>query len=654
LFIVRETQNIDPESLKFFLATGTTETSCCIIFEYTTPDNKFSAAHEKIILDSGAKPSMVILDLVKLKLTDFHYLLRKYAPLDKDVQAIAEVEWDGNLRIIRELKYRAMVRHAVGAPALDLQTAMQKNLAGLTTRRRLILALLSRHVEAIDRVVLSAVLRRIDSAIDDRAIASDVEQLAQTDGYIRLEGGRAAIADEDLLTAIMASPAVAGLLKLAAVSLREYYLDVLSGASLACGSLNSALRQAIALCAATGDIFALRNLIELLDRSARQAHNQALYVNIVADAVLARPELSEIERRELVEWAAASAYETGDYSATVRLLESSTNLQSYELAMLACCYGEINRHREALDLAKQLGASPAQCDWLAAKLIECLSLFAIGEKDQASILHAELRSDATLEASPLFGFVLRFSEVVHDFPDCTADVLESANHFRRFGLAKSAAYSSVSGAAHLAYLGKIRAARQRLIAAQKELRPHVRDQSILLNNSVMIELLSTKPRLLWCLEKLKAALFTVGDDFSRLTLHSNCLICYALQGDKERGNQVVDAIDRILRAPGFGNHDIFVTVCYNVWRFCLASGQPEKASRFKSIALQVGLENACYSKYWNVRFGFQTSAEPAFSFLLQHRYHPEYLSHWLVDLEGLCVLKVRDKQSLHQTRDPAR
>jgi len=101
LFIVRETQNIDPESLKFFLAAGTTETSCCIIFEYTAPDNKFSAEHEKIILDSGAKPSMVILDLVKLKLSDFHYLLRKYAPLDKDVQAIAEVEWDGNLRIIR-------------------------------------------------------------------------------------------------------------------------------------------------------------------------------------------------------------------------------------------------------------------------------------------------------------------------------------------------------------------------------------------------------------------------------------------------------------------------------------------------------------------------------------------------------------------------
>ena len=645
LFVIRETQNIDPESLKFFLSNGASEATCCTIFEYTTLDYKFSAEHEKIIFDSTNGSSMVILDLHSLNAREFRYLLNKYAPPSKNVEAVAELRWDGNLRIIRELKYRVMVRHAIETPnSLDLQTAMQRNIASLTTQRRLILALVATHVEAIDQSILATALRRIDSSITKASIASDLEHLAQIDGYLHLEGNRATIADEDLLAALTGSQTMLAVLKVAAVSLRDYYLDVVNGDLFGNVPLHSALRQAVALCATTGDIFALRNLVKILDRSARQAHNQTLYVSIVAEAVLSHPDLSEIETRELVDWASASAYEAGDFPTAVRLLEVLTELRPYHMAMLACCYGEINRHEAALELAGKLAASTQDAHRLAGKLIECLSLYAIGKKKEASALHAEMRGNAMFAASPLFGFVLRFTEVVDDFPDCSADVLASVNLLRRAGLRKSAAYSLLSGAKHLAYLGKIKAARQRVAIADKELRPHIRNQSIIFNNRVVIELLSSRPKLSWCLQKLTTALFTVGDDFSRLTLHNNCLICYALLADIERGNHTINVINRILDAPGFGNRDIFVTVCFNVWRFCVETGQSDKASRFKSIALTMGLENRCYSNYWNVRFGLRTSAEPAFDFLLQRKYHPEYLSHWLIDLEGLNVLRARDER----------
>jgi hypothetical protein len=645
LFVVRETQNIDPESLRFFLSLSANAAKCCVIFEYTTLNYKFAAEHEKIIFESVTEHSMIILDLHRLDIKEFRYLLRKYAPLSENIEAMAELHWDGNLRIIRELKYRVMVRHTVGEPsAVDLASVLRNNLDSLSTQRRLILALVATHVEAMGRDVLVTVMRRIEPMISQSRVASELDRLARIDGYIRIDGNRVAIADEDLLAAVLASSNMLAVLRLAAVSLRDYYLDVVRGDVFGEVGLHSALRQAVALCATTGDIFALRNLIKTLDRAARQAHNQTLYINIVADVVLARLDLSEIEKRELVDWAAAAAYETGDFATAARLIELLPERRPYDTALLACSYGEINRHEEALELAEALAGSMRKPDWLVGNLIKCLSLYATGKKDEASAVHARMRDDPTLIRSPLFGFVLRFTEVVKDSPDCRADVLESVTALRRSGLPKSAAYSQLAGAMHLAYAGNLKAARHRVKVAEKELQPHVRNRSIILNNSVTIELLSSKPDLVSCLEKLTTALFTVGDDFSRLTLHNNCLICYALLADTGRASQTIEVIDRILAAPGFGNRDIFVTVCFNIWRFCLETSDTNRATRFRSIALTVGLENTCYSNYWKVRFGLQSSAETAFDFLLRQQYHPEYLSHWLVDLEGLNVLKAAEGQ----------
>ncbi len=644
LLVVRESQNIDPESLKFFLSLGEASPTCSIIFEYTNLHNFFSAEHEKIIFETiTEKTSLAVFDLLRLNLKEFHYLLKKYAPLDQKIESIAELQWDGNLRIIRELKYRVMVGGAsMGIESYDLKAAIQKNISSLSARRKLILALVATNIEAIDREVLISALRQIDPTISTSVVLSELTELERGDGYIRIEGDIVALADEDLIDAVMVSPAMLPMLKLAATSLRDFYIEIINGNKFTTMRLQSALRQAIALCASTGDIFALRNLVRMLDLATRQAHNQTLYINIVADVVLTRGGLSELEKQELIGWASSAAYEAGDFATASKLIEALPELRSFDIALLACCYGEINRHEDALGLAAKLSGPTQERSInieMTAKLIECLSLFAMRKTVEAIAVHTALRNNEAYAVSPLFGFVLRFTELASDFPDCTHDVLASVEVFHRAGLSKSAAYSQLAGAMHLAYMGQIKAARQLVAKAEHELQPHVHDQQIILNNSVVIDLLTRKPNFSQCLEKLSSALFTVGDDFSRLTLHNNRLICYALTGDSAHAIHTIEVIDQILAAPIFGNRDIFITVCFNIWRYYLDAKQPKKAVRYKEIALSVNLAASCYPSYWKFRFELEKTAEAKFNFLLRHKYHPNYLSHWLIDLEGLDVLK---------------
>lgn len=110
-------------------------------------------------------------------------------------------------------------------------------------------------------------------------------------------------------------------------------------------------------------------------------------------------------------------------------------------------------------------------------------------------------------------------------------------------------------------------------------------------------------------------------------------------GDMEHANHCISVMEKILAAPGFGNRDIFITVCYNIWRFYADAKQPVQSRRYRDIALSIDLDASCYSSYWKARFGLEKIAEPKFDFFMSHRYHPDYLSHWLIDLEGLNGLK---------------
>lgn len=650
VFIIRECQIIDPESLRYFLTVGEARTTIAVILEYTSADNRFSPDHEKVILDAvSSESSLVIFDLLRLELPEFRRLLKKYAPMDNNLEATVEVEWDGNLRIIKELRYRLMLGRKV-EDSKPLLLTIEQNLELLPRSAKLLLAVVAVNVESISYDVVVSIAKRIDSATTTEDVDLALRDLAAAGQYIRL-APRIGLMDEDLLEALSKSRPMQPFMTLAATSLRDFYFDVLHSQEFSTVTLQTAMRQAIALCGRTGDIVALRRLIKSLDSAVQQAYDQTLYVNIVAGALQGSQSLTDFEQKELVRWAAEAAYEVGDFSTAGALIEILPNAEHYELAILACCYGEINRHQLALDLAQQLqivnghNSNPA----VVGKLIECANLFALGRKKEAEELHTKLREDRTLSASPLYGYVLRYTEIIKDFPDCTSDVLESAKRLQQRGLLKSAAYSNLAAAMHLAYAGDVLRAARIIKKAKAILMSQVRDRQIMLNNEVVVDLLSPKPRVEQCLEKLNSALFAVGDDFSRLTLHNNRLICFWLSKNVSEAIHCADVIERILKSPGFGNRDVFWTVCYNAWSFFNEIGDVERAKEFRSILSPLNIEESCYGGYWKARFGLTAKADPQFDFLMQIKFHPEYLSHWVIELEGLASLKATTAQEpLHK------
>jgi hypothetical protein len=644
LFIVRECQNIDPESLRFLLMLGEETSHSFVICEYTTGDGQFSADHEKIILEAVVrKDSLAIFDLLRLGMSEFRFLLRKYAPVDKKIEAAVELGWDGNLRIIKELKYRIMVGRKIETSSGSLlAVTLRENLELLSKRQRLVLAIIAVHVESIGQDTLFVALKRVDPTITTTDVALELANLSNQKKYVRIEHGQVSLADEDLLEAIITSSALMPMLRIAETSLRDLYLDVVRGNAFANVRLLAALRQAIALCAQTGDVVALRGLIKTLDSAVREAYDQTLYVNIVAEALLSRQDLSEIERHDLVEWASGAAYEVSDFPAAVSLLEALSERGTYETALLACCYGEINRHEDALTLSRDLRARASNAQStvaLAALLIECQCLVALGRKREARTLHAKLRNDTAFANSPLFGFVLRYTEMIEEFPACSSEMTQSVEFFRVHGFRKSAAYSRLAVAMYSVFKGQLETARELLAEAETELVAHVRDRQIILNNKVVVALLSPEPDLPSCIRKLDSALFSTRDDFSRLVLQNNLMICYWLLRDFTHAIHCAEIMESILRAPAFGDRGVFWSTCFNAWKFFAEIGSNDRAEQFKAIPIALGFDDSSDESYWRARFGLAETAASEFDYLMRFKYHPEYLSHWLIDLEGLEVLK---------------
>ncbi len=645
VFVVRECQNIDRESLQFFLTIGERAPGTCVLFEYTSSDGKFLPWHEKAIFESVAvTATLAVYDLLRLDLKEFRFLLRRYTSVDKTLEAAVELSWDGNLRLIKELNYRVMVGRSVDTASLPvLAETLRDNLAHLTNRARLILAIVTVHTEAISNDVLRTVARRINPALTQQAIKDELASLTSVQRYLTTQSGSYHLADEDLSDAIRSASTMTAPLRMAETSLRDLYLEAVGDSASTNVPLHAALRQAIALCARTGDVVAMRRLVRVFSSATGQAHDQMLYINMVAEAILSNGNLYELERRELIDWAAAAAYEVGDFSVATSLLELLEEPSQFDLAMLACCYGEVNRHEDAMAVADQLvtGSDPPGNVLLVADLVKLTGFFALGRRDEARALYLKIIEDKALQWLELFGFVQRYSEIVFDFPICTSRVLESIISFQRLGFRKSAAYSQLAAAMHLAYENRLDTARQLISSADNELRGHVRDRVIVLNNSVVVSLLSQECDFGECAQTLNDALFSARDSFYRFVLQSNLLICYWQLGDHLRARHCAEIMDASIAAPTFGNRDVFLTACYNVWQFFLEIGEFERAEHFRAIPLTLDIDSMCYPTYWRRRFGFVDTAAPEFDFLLKFKYHPEYLSHWVIDLEGLDLLKAK-------------
>src|ERR1700738_4459397 len=118
--------------------------------------------------------------------------------------------------------------------------------------------------------------------------------------------------------------------------------------------------------------------------------------------------------------------------------------------MLAFCYSETGQHDRASSIASSIRLSERSLDaLLIADLIDLVVLRCLGDRDSVAKLFREIVSSNEYATSPNRGYALRFSEFIHDFPQCTAYLSESVQWFDSSGLSKSQAYSELAGAMHL-------------------------------------------------------------------------------------------------------------------------------------------------------------------------------------------------------------
>jgi hypothetical protein len=643
LFVVREAHLIDLESFRFFMTLHRVAKQAFFIFEYTA-EFDFLPDHQKLIEDNRSSESkMRIVDLLRLNEKEFLYLLRKYVRDDIEPGTEEFARWNGNLRLVRELKDQVYVERPFEPGGRsdtlesDLRVLIHDRIKSLTNLAKFCLAAVVCHVEALPEGVLVSAARKIEANNTQAVVERAILELVSGSRYIRADNGRLLISDDDVASVILESASFARHRALAERSLREVYLEILAGNRQLSIPLPLAFRESVALCLATGDSVASTKLVRTLAQGGRRAHDQGMYVSLVADALLRRTTGTARPTIELVDWAASAAYEVGDYRMCTGLLEVLPERDNLHEGLLGFCYGEINRHQEGLEIGWALsnGSVPLSPPYVLGQLILIANLFALGRKAEATNIHSRLRNDDRLIETPLYGYVLRFSEILYNFPDCTGDVLQSIQLFKRHGLSASAAYSSLSGAMQLAYEGWLPRAAALCADARRFLTEEFRDLHILLNNEAVIGLFSSEADFQACVTMLDNAAYSVRDDFYRAVIENNRLICYWMLGRSEDALHSVQLLEEIMRSPGFGNRDVFWTFTYNCWAFLRERGEAQRADGMMAFLDQIDIEQLDYEEYWNFRFGRAGRPASKYDHLLRYKYHPEYLSHWLVDADAI-------------------
>jgi hypothetical protein len=204
-------------------------------------------------------------------------------------------------------------------------------------------------------------------------------------------------------------------------------------------------------------------------------------------------------------------------------------------------------------------------------------------------------------------------------------------------LFSSAAYTELTLASHLARDGNSVCAKAAVENANRLLSATARDQHILLNNEVAVNLLSHSPDPSNCCDKLARGISCSGDDYSDLVLYTNISISAVLAHRADLALESVERAIRIVKSPRFADRDVFWGVSFNLRYVNVAMGlglQAELDQLFGSLK-QHSLQN----DYWQYRCGVTSSAPERFRHMLSKPYHPMFLSHWTIDVDGLRILK---------------
>lgn len=650
--VIREAHHIDLESLRTLLELNRSGPSPDLIFEYTSDTGQFEREHQKILLRVAEGRSTVhLLDLVQLERDHFEYLIRRNVRDDIQLNSDYYLSWSGNIGDIVELKFQVGLGSTLGGGDIgrtlgNLEQTLGAHIGQLAPLERMILAIVLAHVEAIERSTLSTVLSSIDPHASQTGTVKAVEKLETVDAFLSQTDGALRIQNETIALALRNALEMRAPVAIAEKCLRDHFAALLESGDTRGTGLTVAVRQYFRLCARTKDVVGLARATERLSAEVKTAQDQTLYVDIVASAIEADPDLYADDHEELIDWAASLAYDTCDWSRAAKLLALKQRQDGFTALTRACALQEVGGHDEALALAASVRAAAGVSDneVLASELLDALIVGCRGDHDAARTKLLALVEEPRYQASPLIGYGHRFFEIVDGFIEALPRLEESIACFRAHGFKKSMAYSQLPAAMFLARSGNVEAARALIAEARRVLSSEVRDQHMILNNGAAVEMLAEQPDFARCRDELALALRLARDDFTEVTILTNLALAHHGIGQTETALKCAQRCMAILEAHDFADTDIYWPVCFNASVVFAAAGDDEGCRQALAYPSARGKPRDDNQDYWAFRFGAAKSVDDKYRFLASRPRHPVYLSHWLIDLEGLNLLKQAPRQ----------
>jgi tetratricopeptide (TPR) repeat protein len=644
--VIRQVQHCDLQSLRTLLDWSQLLPNFDLILEYTSKTGEFEPAHQKLIVrQAGNNRNFHILDIVRLDAGHLEHLIRTNVHSDFCIETDAYLSWDGNLRSIIEMQFRVgiarkitnseQLQHVLG----NLSSTIESHITALPSLHRMVLAICSAHIESIDDRVLAQAVRMIAPATSPLLLKKTIADLIDIHKFLTQTNGSYRIHNETVADALYDLPSFRPLFATAEKALREYYVELVSKVAWDSVGVAAAVRQVFRLCARTKDAVGLLRATDALSAEVSCTQDQSLYVEVVATAIAADPELYAGDHDRLVIWAASLAYDIGNCEQAEHLLSVLREPDAVCLTMRACALQEVGRHDEALQLAAELRANQTQVDvCLAAELIEAIVRGCRGEHDDARRHLNRLIAEPRYANRPLLGYAYRFFEVTEEYTECIEQLNLSIAWFDRFGMERSKAYSQAATAVLIARTGDITSARAMIAEAIRVLSHKVQDRHLLLNNLAAIELLSNTPDFDDCKRLLSEALRYVRDDYSEVTVLSNLSLSYFGLQDYESARECVEKVILILGDHSFASQEIYWPLCFNAAQILLAIGQHERAQEISQLPRKRAGSPRQNRQYWAFRYGDSTDHGDQCRYLASRPHHPLYLSHWLIDLDGLSLL----------------
>jgi len=659
VFVVREAQHIDQASLQVLSEIAGPLSPHSAILEYTLDASR--ALNPLYVDFIEAAPLheadwLHIVEIVRLTKPHLEELLRQTIPGADQLSGEYYLHWDGNVRAIRQLRFSISVEHRPSAPQLvgvkdGVVQEYQRQLAQLTPTDRMTMCLLFAHGEAMPAPLMPLLLGRLNTLATKGVVERILTGLIDAELVVGHPGDALGLENEDIAEAIQTQSALAGNLLLAKRALRDHYRGIIVDVKTHPTDVSLAVRQALRLSVDLGDMIGVETVVAYLSQSVITTADQSWYVSQIVAAIDAKGHLFADQQDRLLLWAAELAYEISDFRKARDLLRQISVKSPFSEALLCACLTETGDHDEAAVLVELLKMSTQAEVRLAGQLVEIILLRCTGRIDCSRELWHQLVTQERIDELGLYGYLLRFKELVADFPDCVDALRASSEWFMARSLVSSAAYTELTLASHIAREGDTKGALAAVENAKSLLTSTARDQHILLNNEAAVNLLSWSPNPSDCCDKLARGIPCSGDDYSDLVLYTNLSVSAVLAHRVDLASEAIERALKIVRSPRFADRDVFWGVSFNLKyvNAAMALGrQVELAELFDDLK-----PHSLQNDYWQHRRGQTSSAPDRFRYMLSKPYHPMFLSHWTIDVDGLRALSREPAPPALHTTSPS-